>query len=234
MALLIPDLTRAACAACCTMALAVAGCSSINSVAEKVFSLQVVGVDQDRSRPNAPQRLNHSPRSGKEKNRFSPRVARLGQHIPKGGGYKKLGRPYKIKGRTYVPQHDPDYNKVGIASWYGDLFHGRLTANGEVYDMNRLTAAHPTLPLPSLVMVTNLKNEKKLLIRVNDRGPYAHDRIIDLSRKSAEVLGMKRAGTERVRVTYVGPAPLGGDDSRERRYAELASKRSFLSRLLPW
>lgn len=158
--------------------------------------------------------------SVRQQPKFSPRVAQIGDNIPKGGGRYKLGQPYTVNGITYVPQHQPQYDGVGIASWYGDMFHGRLTANGEVYDMDRLTAAHPTLPLPSLVRVTNRSNGRELIVRVNDRGPYAKGRIIDLSRRSAELLGMKRAGTSEVRVQYLGPAPLDGNDSIERRFAD--------------
>lgn len=139
---------------------------------------------------------------------YSPRVVSFGQPVPKGGGRYKLGKPYRIAGKLYVPRHDPDYSKTGIASWYGKDFHGRLTANGEVYDMNALTAAHPTLPLPSLVMVTNTANGRRVVVRVNDRGPFARNRIIDLSHRAARVLGLARQGTGRVHVRYVGPAPL--------------------------
>lgn len=156
-------------------------------------------------------------RSVDESNQLSKRVVEYGQPVPKGGGRYKIGNPYKIAGRWYTPRVDPGYDKVGIGSWYGDLFHGRYTANGEIFDMDALTAAHPTLPLPSYVRVTNLQNGRSLVLRVNDRGPYAHDRIIDLSRASAHALGYGRAGTARVRVQYLGPAPLNGDDSLERR-----------------
>ncbi len=141
--------------------------------------------------------------------------------LRKGGGYHKIGKPYEIAGTMYHPRHDPHYEEMGTASWYGDAFHAQTTANGEVYDMDALTAAHRTLPLPSLVMVTNLANGKSLLVRVNDRGPFKKGRIIDLSRRVAEILGFKHLGTAEVRVKYVGPAPLDGDDSRER--AQLAS-----------
>lgn len=148
---------------------------------------------------------------------LSKRVVQYGQPVPKGGGRYKVGSPYKIAGRWYTPREEPGYNKVGIGSWYGDLFHGRYTANGEIFDMDALTAAHPTMPLPSYAKVTNLSNGRSLVLRVNDRGPYAHDRIIDLSRASAHALGYGRAGTSKVRVQYLGPAPLNGDDSLERR-----------------
>ena len=128
-----------------------------------------------------------------------------------GGGpppHYKVGNPYKIKGRWYYPKHDPDYEKVGVASWYGRQFHGRKTANGEVFDMNRLSAAHTTLPLPSVVEVTNLENGRKLRVRVNDRGPFAKNRVIDMSRAAARYLGFEQAGTARVRVRYLGLAQL--------------------------
>ena len=139
---------------------------------------------------------------------YSPRVAPLGMPIPKGGGYRKIGKPYAIKGVTYVPRHEPHYDRVGIASWYGKDFHGRLTANGEVYDMNALTAAHPTLPLPSFVRVTNTLTGRSVVVRVNDRGPFARGRIIDLSNRAARELGFERRGTARVRVQYLREAPL--------------------------
>ncbi len=148
---------------------------------------------------------------------FSKRVVKPGQRVPKGGGRYKVGNPYKIGGRTYRPSEQPGYDRVGVASWYGEMFHGRYTANGEVYDMNALTAAHPTLPIPTYARVTNLKNGRSIVVRVNDRGPYAHDRIIDMSRRSAQALGFQRNGTAKVRVQYMGRAPLDGDDSLERR-----------------
>ncbi|MDH3582295.1 MAG: septal ring lytic transglycosylase RlpA family protein [Hyphomicrobiales bacterium] len=154
--------------------------------------------------------------------KLSKRVVTYGQPVPKGGGRYKVGKPYQIAGKWFRPKEDNSYNKVGVASWYGDLFHGRYTANGEVFDMDALTAAHPTLPLPVYAEVTNLKNGRSIVVRVNDRGPYAHNRIIDLSRRSAQVLGFQRAGTAKVKVRYMGRAPLNGDDSYERQV--LASK----------
>ena len=139
---------------------------------------------------------------------YSPRIVKYGQPVPKGGGRYKLGRPYVIGGKRYVPRHDPSYSETGIASWYGKDFHGRLTANGEVYDMHALTAAHPTLPLPSFVKVTNARTGVSVVVRVNDRGPFARGRIIDLSHRAASLLGLLRQGTGRVRVRYLGPAPL--------------------------
>ncbi len=148
---------------------------------------------------------------------LSKKVVSYGQKVPKGGGHYKIGKPYQIANKWYRPRENTRYDKVGTASWYGDLFHGRKTANGEVFDMDALTAAHPTLPLPTLVEVTNLANGRSLVVRVNDRGPYKHNRLIDLSRKAATILGFKKKGTARVRVRYVGRAPLNGDDSFEKR-----------------
>jgi rare lipoprotein A len=133
----------------------------------------------------------------------------------KGGGFYRVGEPYVIAGRTYVPREDPHYRAEGIASWYGDWFHGRLTANGERYDMHALSAAHPTLPLPSYVRVTNLENNLSLVVRVNDRGPFYDGRIIDMSVRAAKLLGFYERGLARVHVEYLGPARLeGSDDAR--------------------
>ncbi len=151
-----------------------------------------------------------------ENHLLSPRVVRIGDPVPKGGGVRKLGDPYLANGRWYTPVNDPAYDKVGQASWYGDFFHGRRTANGEVYDMNALTAAHPTFAMPTFARVTNLSNNRSVVVRINDRGPYASDRIIDLSRRAAELLGFHRHGRATVRVQYYGTAPMNGDDSLER------------------
>ncbi len=115
----------------------------------------------------------------------------------------KVGTPYQINGQWYYPSIQPNYDEVGMASWYGPQFHGNKTANGEIFDMNKLTAAHKTLPLPSYVRVTNLSNGRNMVIRVNDRGPYAPNRIIDLSRRAAQLLGFHDKGIERVRVQLV-------------------------------
>jgi peptidoglycan lytic transglycosylase len=144
----------------------------------------------------------------------SPRVIEPGQPVPKGGGTYRVGRPYVVAGRTYYPEENRRYRREGIASWYGEDFHGRLTANGEIYDMEAISAAHPTMPMPSYARVTNLYNGRSLIVRVNDRGPYHADRVIDLSSKAAEVLELRQAGTGRVRVEYVGPAALEGSDDR--------------------
>lgn len=120
----------------------------------------------------------------------------------------KVGSPYQVNGRWYRPEQVARYEAVGVASWYGAPFHGRLTANGELYDMWQLTAAHPTLPLPSMVRVTNLTNGRSLIVRVNDRGPFVKDRLIDLSRAAARNLGFEGAGLARVHVAYLGPGRL--------------------------
>ena len=145
----------------------------------------------------------------------SPRVVAFGEPVPKGGGTYRVGKPYTVAGRVYVPEEDSEYREEGLASWYGDDFHGRLTANGEVFDMASLTAAHPTLPMPCYARVTNLRNGKSLIVRVNDRGPYHGDRLIDVSNKAAELLEFKGNGVARVRVEYVGRAPLEGSDDRQ-------------------
>ncbi len=134
--------------------------------------------------------------------------------VPRGGGYAMVGQPYVIAGQRYVPREEPSYARTGAASWYGADFHGELTANGERYDMTALTAAHPTLPLPSYVRVTNLSNGASLVVRVNDRGPFVATRIIDVSAQTALMLGFYDDGTASVRVEYVGRASLEGDDTR--------------------
>ena len=157
---------------------------------------------------------------GKFANRFdpkygvssSPRVVDFDKPVPKGGGTYRVGKPYQVAGRTYVPEENTRDRAEGLASWYGDDFHGRLTANGEVFDMTSITAAHPTLPMPSYVRVTNTANGKSLIVRVNDRGPYHGNRIIDVSHRAATLLGFRGNGVARVRVEYVGRAPLEGSD----------------------
>jgi rare lipoprotein A len=145
----------------------------------------------------------------------SPRVVAFGDPVPKGGGTYRVGKPYTVGGRVYVPEEDVHYREEGLASWYGDDFHGRLTANGEVFDMASLTAAHPTLPMPCYARVTNLGNGKSLIVRVNDRGPYHGNRLMDVSSRAAELLEFKGNGIAHVRVEYVGRAPLEGSDDRQ-------------------
>lgn len=132
--------------------------------------------------------------------------------MPRGGGREQVGKPYKVRGKWYYPKEEPGYSRKGRASWYGSAFHGRLTANGEVYDMRHLSAAHPTMPLPSYARVTNIANGSSVIVRVNDRGPYSGSRVIDLSQKAAEMLDYTHSGTADVKVDYVGRAPLEGRD----------------------
>lgn len=155
----------------------------------------------------------------------SPRIVGFGQRVPKGGGVYKVGDPYQVDGQWHTPREQPGYDHSGVGSYYAHDFHGRRTANGEVFDMWALSAAHPTLPLPSYVYVTNLENGRTLLLRVNDRGPYVNNRVIDVSRSAARYLGFETRGTGRLRVRYAGRAPLSGDDRHEQRF--LASQSWF-------
>lgn len=142
----------------------------------------------------------------------SPKVIPDGEPIPKGGGRAMVGKPYVVGGQTYVPTAGRGYDREGSASWYGTAFHGRLTANGEVFDRESIAAAHPTLPLPSYVRVTNVANRRSMIVRVNDRGPYERSRLIDVSERVAEALDFHRRGTTQVRVEYVGKASTNGSD----------------------
>ncbi|CAH2407044.1 septal ring lytic transglycosylase RlpA family protein [Mesorhizobium escarrei] len=144
----------------------------------------------------------------------SPRVTFKLSGLQRGGGRDQLGKPYQVRGKWYYPKEDKRYAKKGLASWYGEAFHGRLTANGEVYDMTHLTGAHPTMPLPSYARVTNLKTGSSVIVRVNDRGPYHDGRIIDVSKRAAEMLDYANIGTAKVKVEYVGRAPLHGNDEQ--------------------
>jgi rare lipoprotein A len=140
----------------------------------------------------------------------APRPEDHSVQVPANAGIYKVGNPYQIGNVWYYPREQPDYDETGIASWYGPDFYGHYTANGELYSGNSLTAAHRTLPMPVNVRVTNLDNGKSIIVRVNDRGPYARGRIIDLSRKAAELLDVVQSGTARVRVTYVSRADMNG------------------------
>ncbi len=157
--------------------------------------------------------------------------------------YMKIGNPYEVSGVKYTPAEDPFYNKTGTASWYGPQFHGKKTANGEIFDMMELTAAHPTLPLPSYVLVENLQNGRKLVVRVNDRGPFKKNRLIDLSKAAATKLDVIKHGTAQVRVQYLGPAEKAGTDcapvqkapimeakveTTEKRWSEAVSESHFV------
>ncbi len=157
-----------------------------------------------------------------------------------GGGVYKVGTPYKIDGVWYYPREDPDYDYTGVASWYGRDFHGNLTANGEIYDMNALTAAHPTLPMPTRVRVTNLENGKSLVLRVNDRGPFRKGRIIDVSKHASKLLGFHEQGTAKVRVTFLGRADMESEfvekprtSRKERLAAQAAPVAQVSQQVLP-
>ncbi len=143
----------------------------------------------------------------------SPRVT-TAKYPPHGGGRVLAPTPYKVRGVTYQPVDGPGYVQTGQASWYGQDFHGRRTANGEIFGAYYLTAASPVLPVPSYARITNLDNGRSVMVRINDRGPYMQGRIADVSYETAQVLGFGNAGTANVQVAYVGPAPLNGDDSR--------------------
>jgi rare lipoprotein A len=136
----------------------------------------------------------------------APPVQTLPRPPVTSNGQYKVGNPYQIDGTWYYPREQPDYDETGIASWYGPTFYGHATANGEIYNAGDLTAAHRTLPMPVNVRVTNLDNGKSVVLRVNDRGPYAKGRIIDVSEQAAKLLGFYGQGTARVRVTYVARA----------------------------
>ncbi len=146
----------------------------------------------------------------------SKRLYNEGDVIPKGGGRRFSGKPYVVAGKTYVPRDDAKgYVREGLASWYGAAFHGRMTANGEIFDRHSIAAAHPTLPLPSYARVTNLSNGYSMVVRVNDRGPYHAGRVMDLSEEAARALDFHRKGTEHVRVEYIGKASVAGSDDRK-------------------
>lgn len=137
----------------------------------------------------------------------APRHAEQGGEAPGWLEREQVGPPYEANGRWYVPTPEPGYEQTGTASWYGPNFHGHRTASGEMYDQEGLTAAHPTLPIPSLVQVTNLQNGREVIVRVNDRGPFVGERLIDMSRGAAVALGFEQQGSARVHVRYLGPAP---------------------------
>jgi len=134
-----------------------------------------------------------------------PKPAPVAKAPPAAPAGVKIGKPYQVFGKTYHPADDRDYDETGIASWYGPTFHAKPTANGEIYNQDDLTAAHKTLPMPSWVEVKNLDNGRRLVVRINDRGPFVDGRIIDLSRRSAQLLGVDGPGLARVQVKRVYP-----------------------------
>jgi len=133
-------------------------------------------------------------------------------------GLVKIGKPYEVAGNWYYPAPGAGYDEEGVASWYGPDFQGKSTANGETYNMHRLTAAHPTLPMPCYVEVTNTDNGRSIVVRINDRGPYKAGRIIDLSHRAAQLLAVTRSGTANVRVRYLRMAPLMADERFEEQF----------------
>ncbi|AQX21384.1 rare lipoprotein A [Bartonella sp. CDC_skunk] len=175
----------------------------LTACANPVMQLSTKNVDNNKvvkaKAISVPERILNGQKQNKLKNKVAKGVV--------------IGKPYQIKGKWYYPESDPTYQRVGQASWYGSYFHGRPTANGEVYDMNLLTAAHPTMPLPSYARVTNLKNGSSIIVRVNDRGPYMKNRIIDLSKQAAIMLGYLNQGIADVKVEYISEAPINNYDS---------------------
>jgi rare lipoprotein A len=141
--------------------------------------------------------------------------------IPRGGGRYHVGKPYQVAGVRFTPKADPNYDRVGQASWYGEAFHARMTSNGEYFNMADMTAAHATLPIPSYAKVTNLENGKQIVVRINDRGPFVGTRIIDLSKRSASMLDFQHKGKAQVRVQWIGPAPL---DDKGQHLADMNEK----------
>ncbi len=169
-----------------------------------LVALGLVGCASDRSKS-----AKLDPFAGKG----SPYYKGKGQ-LPEGGGKYHVGKPYQVAGRWFTPKEQPNYDKTGVASWYGEAFHARKTSNGEWFDMNNLTAAHPTLPLPSYAKVTNLSNGRDVIVRINDRGPFVGTRLIDLSKRTADVLGYRSKGKTQVRVQWIANAPLNDKSYR--------------------
>lgn len=145
----------------------------------------------------------------------SARVVNDGDPVPKGGGRELVGNSYSVAGKRYTPYNKPvGYTQVGLASWYGSAFHGRRTANGEVYDRYGISAAHPTMPLPAYARVTNMLNKRSMIVRVNDRGPFHSSRVMDLSQSAADALAFRHLGTARIKLEYLGQASLSGSDDK--------------------
>ena len=190
----------------------------LSRVALKIAGVSLLALTLANCASQAPTRKSQTSRevgafSHPKYGQASPRVVGLDQDAPKGGGRYQVGRPYSVAGRTYVPREKPvGYTVSGNASWYGIAFHGRKTANGEIYDRNSISAAHPTMPLPSYARVTNLNNNHSIVVRVNDRGPYHGGRVLDVSERTANMLQFRHIGTARVKVDYLGPASIQGSD----------------------
>lgn len=189
------------------------------SLIRRGSALSLLGITAAMSLGGCAQQPQHLAYAGHGKEYFpssiygpaSPKVVADGEPVPRGGGSYMVGKPYTVAGHTYYPS-EKRYAAVGIASWYGDAFHGRRTANGEIYDKDSISAAHPTMPLPSYARVTNLQNHYSMIVRVNDRGPFAADRIMDVSRRVAQALKFHGSGSAKVKVEYVGNASLAGSD----------------------
>ncbi|KAF0231194.1 MAG: rare lipoprotein [Beijerinckiaceae bacterium] len=209
---------------CATVTCATVTCASamagfrVASAAIKIAGVSLLALTLANCAKQTSTRTSHNSReigafSDPKYGKASPRVVGLDDDAPKGGGRYQVGRPYQVAGRTYVPRERPvGYTVSGNASWYGIAFHGRKTANGEVYDRNSISAAHPTMPLPSYARVTNLNNNHSIVVRVNDRGPYHGGRVLDVSERTANMLKFRHLGTARVKVDYLGPAALAGSD----------------------
>jgi rare lipoprotein A len=193
-----------------------AGVPLLRLLAVSVVALTTANCAQNTQKLAGPAGASGSSYDPKYGVKASPRLYNEGDTIPKGGGRRFSGKPYVVAGRTYVPRDDAKgYVREGLASWYGSAFHGRMTANGEVFDRHSIAAAHPTLPLPSYVRVTNLANRHSMIVRVNDRGPYHANRLMDVSEEVAQALEFHRSGTAKVRVEYVGKASTAGSDDRK-------------------
>ncbi|MGE3143773.1 MAG: septal ring lytic transglycosylase RlpA family protein [Hyphomonadaceae bacterium] len=175
----------------------------------------VLDLTRPRVRTERDPDLLNPPPAGADEAAAPARAAAAPAQRPAWLEQERVGPPYEANGRLYAPTPEPGYEQSGTASWYGPDFHGQAGANGERFDQDALSAAHPTLPLNSLVQVTNLQNGRELILRVTDRGPFVGERLIDVSRRAADVLGFQQNGTTRVHVRYLGPAP--------RRYTQTAS-----------
>lgn len=179
-----------------------------NVIVLALLACVVVGCSSKPQKQEASYNKNLDPFAGKG----SPYYQGKGK-IPLGGGRYHVGKPYQVAGRWFTPKEQPGYDKSGMASWYGEAFHRRKTSNGEYFDMNQLTAAHPTLPIPSYAKVTNLSNGRTVVVRINDRGPFVGTRIIDLSKRTADALEFRHRGKTEVRVQWLGRAPINDTGS---------------------
>jgi len=194
---------------------------SSNSRVALALALLLASCGAPRPQHPGPARPHPSPQRPER-----PRPAPPKPRLPASDTPMKIGKPYQVAGVWYYPSDDQGYDEVGFASWYGDQFHGAPTANGEIFDMGNVGAAHKTLPLPSYVEVTALDTGRTILVRVNDRGPFVTSRIIDLSRRAAQLLGTEKLGVARVRVRRVYPSEA---DKLELRWGRPAAARPYAS-----